>query len=39
MLSTEVLLMFSLIITGILLFISVYFMITLSDLESDYINR
>ena len=34
----ETLLMASLFITGILLFISVYFMITLSDLESDYLN-
>lgn len=34
----ETLLMASLFITGLLLFISVYFMITLSDLESDYLN-
>ena len=34
----ETLLMASLFVTGILLFISVYFMITLSDLESDYLN-
>ena len=34
----ETLLMASLLVTGILLFISVYFMITLSDLESDYLN-
>ena len=37
--SLEILLMFSIIITGLLLFIAVYFMLTLSDLESDYINR
>ena len=34
----ETLLMASLFVTGLLLFISVYFMITLSDLESDYLN-
>jgi len=34
----ETLLMASLLVTGLLLFISVYFMITLSDLESDYLN-
>jgi len=34
----ETLLMASLFVTGILLFVSVYFMITLSDLESDYLN-
>ena len=39
MFSSEILLMFSLVLTALLLFISVYFMITLSDLESDYINR
>lgn len=38
MVSPEVLLMFSLLDTGLLLFLAVYFMITLSDLESDYIN-
>ena len=39
MFSSEILLMLSLVLTALLLFISVYFMITLSDLESDYINR
>ena len=39
MLSSELLLMLSILMTALLLFISVYFMITLSDLESDYINR
>ena len=39
MISTEILLMLSLLLTGALLFVSVYFMLTLSDLESDYINR
>ena len=39
MLSSELLLMLSILLTALLLFISVYFMITLSDLESDYINR
>jgi hypothetical protein len=38
MLSEEVLLMLCLLLTSLLLFLSVYFMITLSDLESDYIN-
>jgi len=38
MVSPEVLLMLSLLDTGLLLFLAVYFMITLSDLESDYIN-
>lgn len=32
------LLCFCLVITGILLFISIYFIITLSDLECDYLN-
>ena len=39
MISTDLLLMFSLVLTALLLFLSVYLMITLSDLESDYINR
>lgn len=39
MFSSELLLMLSILMTALLLFISVYFMITLSDLESDYINR
>ena len=39
MISIEILLMLSIIVTALLLFMSVYFMITLSDLESDYINR
>ena len=39
MLSSELLLMLNIFMTALLLFISVYFMITLSDLESDYINR
>ena len=38
LLSEEALLMLSLATTALLLFLSVYFMITLSDLESDYIN-
>ena len=38
LISPELLLMVSLLLTGFLLFLSVYFMITLSDLESDYIN-
>ena len=36
--SQEVLLMLALFVTSLMLFLSVYFMITLSDLESDYIN-
>ena len=39
MISTDLLLMLSLVLTALLLFVSVYFMITLSDLESDYLNR
>ena len=39
MISLEILLMLSIVVTALLLFVSVYFMITLSDLESDYINR
>ena len=38
MVSQEVLLMLCILITSLLLFLSVYFMITLSDLESDYLN-
>jgi len=38
MVSQEALLMLCILITSLLLFLSVYFMITLSDLESDYIN-
>ena len=38
MISQEVLLMLCIFISSLLLFLSVYFMITLSDLESDYIN-
>ena len=38
MLSNEVLLMLCILFSAILLFLSVYFMITLSDLESDYLN-
>lgn len=39
MISLELLLMLSIVVTAFLLFIAVYFMLTLSDLESDYINR
>ena len=38
MVSQEMLLVLSIMATSLLLFLSVYFMITLSDLESDYIN-
>jgi len=38
MISLEILLMLSIVVTALLLFVAVYFMITLSDLESDYIN-
>jgi hypothetical protein len=38
MVSQEMLLMLSIMATSLLLFLSVYFMIILSDLESDYIN-
>ena len=38
MVSQEFLLMLSILVTSLMLFLSVYFMITLSDLESDYIN-
>eukprot|EP00092_Neocalanus_flemingeri_P083136 GFUD01104303.1.p1 GENE.GFUD01104303.1~~GFUD01104303.1.p1 ORF type:complete len:154 (-),score=40.54 GFUD01104303.1:54-515(-) len=38
MVSQEVLLVLSILVTSLLLFLTVYFMITLSDLESDFIN-
>ena len=38
MVSQEVLLMLSILVSSLLLFLTVYFMIILSDLESDYIN-
>ena len=38
MASVELYYMFCIILSGLLLFLTVYIMITLSDLESDYIN-
>ena len=38
MLSDVFLFSFSLFVTGVLIFILIYFLITLSDLECDYLN-
>lgn len=38
MFSDVLLFSFSLVVTGVLIFILIYFLITLSDLECDYLN-